>query len=158
MYELWTIKPANMVMTFDTAREAESIIQYTVLEKGLAALKNHAIFVGDEAEDDAEFIAENEEILAAITRIRLLDDTMEAIDSAFGGLNTEATELIAELQISIPEFEKLKMSVGQSQEWIKGFLAAALHNVQIDIAKGELEIGKPLEKPVFKSKSLTPTG
>ena len=77
MYELWTIWPANLVMTFDTAAEAEQVLRKVVDEKGLEALRNHAVLIEDESQESVA-IAENGAILAELTRLRLKENLTAA--------------------------------------------------------------------------------
>ena len=150
MYDLWTIRPANMVMTFETAAEGERVLRRVADQKGVESLRNHAIIIEDE-NDDSICIAENEEILSAMTRLRVLEEIRSTLATTFPHLNAEVGAIF--------ESPTDTVTSGQfSDTWLQGFLAAALHDVSIDMESGVVRIGKSLEVPVSDLKSLKPTG
>ena len=156
MYELWTTQSINLVDTYATAKEAESALRDVVKRKGTSSLKQHVLMSGDSEDEDSVFVAEDEAILKELEKLRLLEDLREVLASAEIELDFETSAFVGQYLTRFPHVDTNKEFA--SETWIKGFLAAALHNVRIDIVKGELEIGKPLDTPVFESKSLTPTG
>jgi hypothetical protein len=71
MYEIWSIRPANMGASFDSIHEVEAVIRATVEEYGLEQFTNLALFMYADCNDQrGNCIAEGEEILAEVTRQR----------------------------------------------------------------------------------------
>lgn len=155
MYELWTIRPANLVMEFRTASEAKKVIDEFTEDNGFDALENMVLFSGVSANHHGDFVAQDTAIAMEVSQLATVEKFIEQLRPSGPALARES-ELIEQLLNRIDS--TLLSESATNVEWLNGFLAAALHNVRIDIAKGELEIGKPLDTPVFESKTLTPTG
>lgn len=147
MYEVWTIAPANLVMTFDTAAQAEREIQRIVAAKGSGSLRNHAVIFDDDR-GNAGDVAEAEAILPAMTRLRVLEEMSAVVSRAIPLLGSETGSIVDASGASLRD---IKVLVGDAHSaWLDGFLAAALHGVSIDLEAGQLVVGKSLDEPVFK--------
>jgi hypothetical protein len=140
-----------MVMTFDTAGDAEKAVRKVVDAKGIAQLANYVILTEDD-EENIETIAEGGDILAAMTRLRVLEEIRSTLATSFPHLNAEIGAILDSPSSADSNNDQI------SDTWLQGFLAAALHDVSIDMESGVVRIGKSLERPVSDLTSLKPTG
>jgi hypothetical protein len=74
IYELWTIRPANKVVDFATASEANEEVVKVIREKGPSALQNHAIMLTDDDDNVIDF-AEQEGIPEWLGKRLIVDDS-----------------------------------------------------------------------------------
>lgn len=140
MFELWTKWPANLVTSFDTAAEGELLVKQAIALHGLMALENHALLFSDD-EENFVGIAENEVIIQQLTMLRIVDELSAAASVTPTRLSRESNALFASFESSLEQIQ-IKPSL-PSDDWLKGFLAAASHDVSIDITAGKVIIGKP---------------
>jgi hypothetical protein len=133
----------------------KSAVDDIVSEDGAQGLDNLVLFSGVTADHPGEFVAQDTEIAEMATRLDAVERLLKLLVPSGATLAQEAQFAGQFLKNIDPS---LLAAAAANYDWLQGFLAAALHDVSIDMESGVVRIGKSLEIPVADLTSLKPTG
>ena len=126
VYELWCVRPANMIADFLTAAATERMISSGVREKGMTALQNHAILLTG---NDGNVVdsAEGDEIPECLAKRRQIEEgsqeSMTRIDNMIHELWDIRSNNIVDAYDSFEEaVDALTVAVKTHGQWTVEYL------------------------------------
>jgi hypothetical protein len=153
MYEIWSIRPATLAYQFETLTEVNEWVEQLTEQYGAQAINNHALFSGVTFENQGNFVAQDEDIVRAVKSLIQMQDLFVQISQAMPQLQSSTQEIMDAIANGLGAYEATA-----SNDWMNGFLAAAVHGFRIDPGFESFSSMTPLDQPVRVESSLKPTG